>query len=107
MGDQASANIKDLILAPYVNRIDQCASVKDMVDPTITVIRELAKEILTDHHLYLSTVYNPQEESKELADDLGWTVKMFQQAITLKKEKSAQLITNIEVDRQKLIATVG
>jgi len=107
MGDKASANIKDLILTPYVNRIDQCASVKDMVDPTITVIRELAKEILTDHHLYLSTVYNPQEESKELADDLGWTVKMLQQAITLKKEKSAQLITNIETDRQKLIATVG
>jgi len=107
MEDEASANIKDLILAPHVNRIDQCASVKDMVDPTITVIRELAKEIQTDHQLYISTLYNPKGESKELVDDLGCIVKMLQQAITFKKEKSAQLITNIKTDRQKLIATVG
>ena len=74
--DQARANVKDLLLSPYVVKIDQCASIAEMVQPTVTVIRELAKEILIDHHLYLSTVSNSEEESKELVDDLGWTVKM-------------------------------
>jgi hypothetical protein len=97
--DQARANVKDLILAPYVGKIDQCATVLEMVQPTVTVIRELAKEILIDHHLYLSTIANPQEESKELVDDLGWTVKMLQKAITLKNEKNVQQVTNIETQR--------
>jgi len=58
--DQARSNVKDLIITPYVGKIDQCATVLEMVQPTVTVIRELAKEILIDHHLYLSTVANPQ-----------------------------------------------
>ena len=63
--------MKDRILNPYVGKIGQCATILDMVQPTVTVIRELAKEILIDHHHYLSKVANPQEESKELVDDLG------------------------------------
>jgi len=74
--DQARAKVKDIILAPYVGKINKCATIPEMVQPTVTVIRDLAKEILIDHYLYLSTVSNPQEESKELVDDLGWTVKM-------------------------------
>ncbi len=74
--DQEHLNVKDLILTPYVGKIDQCATYLDMVQPTVTVIRDLAKEILIDHHLYLSTVSNLQRESKELIDDLGSTVKM-------------------------------
>ena len=105
--DQARSNVKDLIITPYVGKIDQCATVLEMVQPTVTVIRELAKEILIDHHLYLSTIANPQEESKELVDDLGWTVKMLQKAITLKNEQNVQQVTNIEAQRQSMIAAVG
>ena len=78
-----------------------------MVWPTVTMIRELAKEILIDHHLYLSTVANPQEESKELVDDLGWTFKMLQKAISLKNEKNVQKVTSMEARRKELLTTVG
>jgi len=105
--DQARSNVKDLIITPYVGKIDQCATVLEMVQPTVTVIRELAKEILIDHHLYLSTIANPQEESKELVDDLGWTVKMLQKAISIKNEKNVQQVTFIEARRKELLTTVG
>ena len=71
LADQTRSFVKERILAPYVDKIDKCPTVPEMVPPTVTVIKELAAEILTNHHLYLSTVENPQEESKELADDLG------------------------------------
>ncbi len=71
MADQTRAIVKDNILAKYITKIDQCPTVLDMVPPTVTVIKELAAQILTDHFLYLSTVDNPQEESKELAGELN------------------------------------
>ena len=76
LADEARALVEDQILAYYVSKIDQCPTVTDMVPTTVTVIKQLAAEILTDHFLYLSTVDNQQEESKELADELGQAVKM-------------------------------
>jgi hypothetical protein len=70
-----------------------------MVPPTVTVIRELAAEILTNHHLYLSTVENPQEESKELANDITHTVKMLQMVINLKNEQNVKEVAQIESAR--------
>ena len=70
-----------------------------MVPPTVTVIRELAAEILTNHHLYLSTVENPQEESKELADDITQTVKMLQTVIDAKNEQNVKEVAQIESAR--------
>ena len=70
-----------------------------MVPPTVSVIRELAAEILTNHHLYLSTVENPQEESKELADDITHTVKMLQMVINLKNEQNVKEVAQIESAR--------
>jgi hypothetical protein len=76
LASETRALVKDQILAQCVGKIDQCSTVPEMVPPTITVIKELAVTTLTSHFLYLSTVENPQEESKELADDLNQTVKM-------------------------------
>ena len=56
MADQARAQVKDHIIAPYIGKIDQCQTVPEMVPSIVTVIKELAEEILTNHHLYLSTV---------------------------------------------------
>ncbi len=52
-------HIKDRILMSYVIEIDKCPSASEMVQPTISVIRALASEVLTDHYLYLSTTQNP------------------------------------------------
>ena len=71
LADQTRSLVKDRIFAQYVGKIDKCPTVPEMVPPTVTVIKQLAAEILTNHHLYLSTVEDHQEESKELVDDLG------------------------------------
>ncbi len=59
LADQTRSTVKDTILARYVGKIDKCATVPDMVPLTVTVIKELAAEVLTNHFLYLSTVDNP------------------------------------------------
>ena len=105
--DQARANVKDIILAPFIGKINKCATIPEMVQPTVTVIRDLAKEILVDHHLYLSTVANPQEESKELVDDLTQTVKMLQTVINAKNEQNVKEVAQIETARQDMLAALG
>ena len=105
--DQARANVKDIILVPYIGKINLCATIPEMVPPTVTVIRDLAKEILVDHHLYLSTVANPQEESKELVDDLTQTVKMLQTVINAKNEQNVKEVAQIETARQDMLAVLG
>jgi hypothetical protein len=46
--------IKDRIFSNYLSQIEECATLIEMVQPTIIVIRFLAQEVLTDHYLYLS-----------------------------------------------------
>ncbi len=53
LADETRSHVKDSILAGYVERIDQCPTVPDMVPPTVAVIKELAVEILTNLPLYL------------------------------------------------------
>ena len=59
LADQTRSLVKDRILAQYIGKIDKCQTVPQMVPPTYKVIKELAAEILTNFHLYLSTVENP------------------------------------------------
>lgn len=53
--------VKQVIVAPYLSGLDQCPSKEDLVEPTITAMRELHKTVLTDYFLYLSRVRNPLE----------------------------------------------
>ena len=75
-----------------------------MVPPTITVVKDLAAKILSNHHLYLSSVENPQEESKEIADEITQTIKILKAAINGKNEKSAIEVTEIESAREGMLA---
>ena len=59
LADQTRSKVRDSILARYVEKIDKCPTLPDMVTPTVAVIKELASEVLTNHFLYLSTVDNP------------------------------------------------
>ena len=71
LADETRSHVKDTILAGYVEKIDQCPTVPDMVPPTVAVIKELAVEILTNLPLYLTTVDNSHEQSQELAEDIA------------------------------------
>lgn len=75
-----------------------------MVPPTITVVKDLAAKILSNHHLYLSSVENPQEESKEIADEITQTIKILKAAINGKNEKSAKEVAEIESAREGMLA---
>ena len=108
LADETRLLIKNHIVADYVTQIDQCPTVADMVPPTLTVVKELAKEILKNHHLHLETVDDPQEESKELAPaDIAQIAKMLKDAINVKKQKSLEQIAEIEIARKGMLSSLG
>ena len=81
--------IKDNIIFQYIAKIDNCTTMLEMVPPTIKVIKALASEVLTHHYLYLSTEQNPEEESKELVDELSQAVKRLEHTIRVQKQTSS------------------
>ena len=70
MVDSTRDIVKHDILVKYVQGLDQCPDIAAMVAPTIQVMKLLHQTILTDHRMYLSTIRNPQEELKQLKDEV-------------------------------------
>ena len=92
--------IRDDFLTQYVNKIDKSLTIADMIQPTIAVIKALASEVLKDHYLYLSTIYNPQEEAKELSDEICQAVKRLQKLMTSHNQNNVQAVQAIEAERE-------
>ncbi len=90
--DQARLKVKDDILFKYVQRIDNCLTVPNMVPPTVKVIKDLTALILTEHYLYLSTDHDHLYDILQAA-------KMLQDAIDTKNQMSKKEIKEIEADR--------
>lgn len=84
--------------------IDKCPSVLEMVPPTITVVKDLAVKILSNHHLYLLSVENPQDESKEIADEIKQTIKILKAAINEKNEQNVKEVAEIESSWECMLA---
>ena len=104
MVDQCRSLVKDSILADYVKDVDQCQTLDAMVQPTIDAIRKLASQVLTMYFLILVRRDDPQEESKELRDDLGKWQKTLQAAIDEKNASKQDMIETMqsEIDMFKL-----
>ena len=75
-----------------------------MVQPTIDAMRKLATQVLTMYFLILVRRDDPQEESKELRDDLGKWQKTLQAAIDEKNASKQDMIETMqsEIDILKL-----
>ena len=104
MVDQCRSLVKDSILADYVKNVDQCQTLDAMVQPTIDAMRKLASQVLTMYFLILVRRDDPQEESKELRDDLGKWQKTLQAAIDEKNASKQDMIETMqsEIDMFKL-----
>ena len=104
MVDQCKTLVKDSILADYVKNVDQCQTLDAMVQPTIDAIRKLATQVLTMYFLILVRRDDPQEESKELPDDLGKWQKTLQAAVDEKNASKQDMIETMqsEIDMFKL-----
>jgi hypothetical protein len=68
MVDSTLDTVRDEIVLPYLDGLAQCPTTEKMVQLTIATIRDLHRLILTEHFLYLDSVRNPQEHSKERRD---------------------------------------
>ena len=105
MVDQCRSLVKDSILADYIKNVDQCQSLDAMVQPTIDAIRKLASQVLTMYFLILVRRDDPQEESKELPDDLGKWQKTFQAAVDEQNASKQGMIESMQSEIDMLMLT--